>query len=124
MQSEVGAQEGATGDEVPPLRQQVVAHLLADFPPADLPRVAGMQAEGLQVLGPFPVVIAPAAGRPELVLPDVGQLMEHKKFFNVKKGIHNLKTQVAVTPDSMVVHLKDPDIPPTNNAAERSLQTG
>lgn len=35
----------------------------------------------------------------------VGRPKDQKKFFSVKKGTHTLKTQVAVTPDGLIVHL-------------------
>ncbi|AFD27544.1 Transposase, IS4 (plasmid) [Deinococcus gobiensis I-0] len=38
----------------------------------------------------------------------VGRPKDQKKFFSVKKGTHTLKTQVAVTPDGLVVHLSAP----------------
>ena len=38
----------------------------------------------------------------------MGRPKDQKKFFSVKKGTHTLKTQVAVTPDGLVVHLSAP----------------
>lgn len=38
----------------------------------------------------------------------VGRPKDQKKYFSVKKGTHTLKTQVAVTPDGLVVHLSAP----------------
>lgn len=38
----------------------------------------------------------------------VGRPKDQKKYFSVKKGTHALKTQVAVTPDGLVVHLSAP----------------
>lgn len=35
----------------------------------------------------------------------VGLPEDQKMFYSVKKGTHPLKTQVAVTPDELVVHL-------------------
>ncbi|WP_295815140.1 transposase family protein [uncultured Deinococcus sp.] len=38
----------------------------------------------------------------------VGRPKDQKQYFSVKKGTHTLKTQVAVTPDGLVVHLSAP----------------
>ena len=38
----------------------------------------------------------------------VGRPKDQKKYFSAKKGTHTLKTQVAVTPDGLVVHLSAP----------------
>ena len=38
----------------------------------------------------------------------MGRPKDQKKFFSVKKGTHTLKTQVAVTPEGLVVHLSAP----------------
>ncbi|AFD27469.1 Transposase, IS4 (plasmid) [Deinococcus gobiensis I-0] len=43
----------------------------------------------------------------------VGRPKDQKKFFSVKKGTHTLKTQVAVTPEGLVVHLSAPAGAPT-----------
>ena len=38
----------------------------------------------------------------------MGRSKDQKKFFNVKKVTHTLKTQVAVTTDEWVIHLSAP----------------
>ena len=38
----------------------------------------------------------------------VGRPKDQKKYFSAKKGTHTLKTQVAVTPDGLIVHLSAP----------------
>jgi hypothetical protein len=88
-----------TPDDAPRRRLRTLEDVLAAFPEiADIIVDGTEQPRGqpLKKKGSGPG--KKAVGRPK----------DQKKFFSVKKGTHTLKTQVAVTPNGLVVHLSAP----------------
>ncbi len=64
--------------------KNIMAHLIAQLPPAGFAGMGWMQAQCFHLLGPLTIVIPATTRRPQILLPEMNHLMDERgeRFFD------------------------------------------